>query len=47
MKRTNSLPRKLSNLQLYELLKKGNPTALEHIHLRYKRFLFWVGWQVL
>jgi RNA polymerase sigma factor (sigma-70 family) len=47
MKRTESLPRKLTNLQLYELLKKGNPTALEHIHLRYKRLLFWVGWQVL
>lgn len=47
MKRTNSLPRKLTNLQLYELLKKGNPTALEHIHLRHKRLLFWVGWQVL
>lgn len=47
MKRIDSLPRKLSNLQLYELLKKGNPTALEHIHLRYKRLLFWVGWQVI
>ncbi|KFF03880.1 RNA polymerase sigma factor [Chryseobacterium luteum] len=47
MKTTNSLFRKMSNLQLYELLKKGNPTALEHIHLRYKRLLFWVGWQVL
>lgn len=47
MKRINSLPRKLTDLQLYELLKKGNPTALEHIHLRYKRLLFWVGWQVL
>lgn len=47
MKRTDSLPRKLSNFQLYELLKKGNPIALEHIHLRYKRLLFWIGWQVL
>jgi len=47
MKRTDSLPRNLTNLQLYELLKKGNPTALEHIHLRYKRLLFWLGWQVL
>lgn len=47
MKRTDSLPRKLTDLQLYELLKKGNPTALEHIHLRYKRLLFWIGWQVL
>lgn len=47
MKRTNHLPRKLSNLQLYELLKKGNPIALEHIHLRHKRLLFWLGWQVL
>ena len=47
MKRTNSPPRKLSNLQLYELLKKGNPTALEHIHLRHKRLLFWLGLQVL
>lgn len=47
MNRKNSLPRKLTNLQLYELLKKDNPTALEHIHLRYKRLLFWLGWQVL
>lgn len=47
MKRTDSLPRKLTDHQLYELLKKGNPTALEHIHLRYKRLLFWYGWQVL
>ncbi|MBW3521844.1 RNA polymerase sigma factor [Chryseobacterium sp. NKUCC03_KSP] len=47
MKRTNSPPRKLSNLQLYELLKKGNPVSLEHLHLRYKRLLFWLGWQVL
>lgn len=47
MKRTESLPRKLTDLQLYELLKKGNPVSLEHIHLRYKRLLFWIGWQVL
>jgi len=47
MKITPSLPSKLTNLQLYELLKKGDPTALEHIHTRQKRLLFWVGWQVL
>lgn len=47
MKTTKSLPRKLTDLQLYELLKKGDPTSLQHIHLRYKRLLFWVGWQVL
>jgi RNA polymerase sigma factor, sigma-70 family len=47
MEKINSLPRKLTELQLYELLKKGNPTALQHIHLRYKRLLFWLGWQVL
>lgn len=47
MKRTNSLPRKLTDFQLYELLKKGNPTSLEHIHLRYKRLLFWIGKQML
>ncbi|WP_312421079.1 sigma-70 family RNA polymerase sigma factor [Epilithonimonas sp.] len=47
MKRTNSLPSKLTDFQLYKLLKKGNPIALEHIHLRYKRLLFWLGWQVL
>ncbi|HFK5574643.1 RNA polymerase sigma factor [Elizabethkingia anophelis] len=47
MKRTNSLPRKLTDYQLYELLKKGNPTSLEHIHLRYKRLLFWHGKQML
>lgn len=47
MKRTNSLPRKLNDYQLYELLKKGNPASLEHIHLRYKRLLFWIGKQML
>ena len=47
MKRTDSLPRMLTDFQLYELLKKGDPTSLQHIHLRYKRLLFWVGWQVL
>ena len=47
MKRTESLPQKLTDLQLYELLKKGDPSALEHIHLRYKRLLFWHGKQML
>ena len=47
MKRTNSLPRILNEHQLYELLKKGDPTSLEHIHLRYKRLLFWIGKQML
>lgn len=47
MKRTNSLPRMLSDHQLYELLKKGNPISLGHIHLRYKRLLFWLGKQML
>lgn len=47
MKRTTSLPRKLNDHQLYELLKKGNPTSLEHIHLRYKRLLYWIGKQML
>ena len=47
MKRTDSLPRMLTDFQLYELLKKGDPKSLQHIHLRYKRLLFWVGWQVL
>ncbi|MCW2462235.1 RNA polymerase sigma factor [Elizabethkingia anophelis] len=47
MKRTNSLPRKLTDHQLYELLKKGNPISLEHIHLRYKRLLFWLARQMI
>jgi len=47
MKKINSLPRKLTDLQLYELLKKGDTTALEHCHLRYRRLLFWLGRQVL
>lgn len=47
MKRTYSLPRKLTDFQLYELLKKGDPTSLEHIHLRYKRLLFWIGKKIL
>ncbi|MCT4327049.1 sigma-70 family RNA polymerase sigma factor [Elizabethkingia anophelis] len=47
MKRTNSLPRKLTDHQLYEMLKKGNPISLEHIHLRYKRLLFWLARQMI
>lgn len=47
MKTKNSLSRKLTDFQLYRLLKESNPIALNHIHLRYKRLLFWVGWQVL
>ena len=46
MKRTDSLPRILKDAQLYELLKKGDPNSLEHIHLRYKRLLFWIGKQI-
>ncbi|MCC3214565.1 UNVERIFIED_CONTAM: sigma-70 family RNA polymerase sigma factor [Ralstonia mannitolilytica] len=49
MKSTDSLPlpRMLNDNQLYELLKKGNPTSLEHIYLRYKRLLLWLGRQML
>lgn len=47
MKRTDSLPRILNDHQLFELLKKGDPTSLEHIHLLYKRLLFWLGKQIL
>lgn len=47
MKRINTSPRKLTDFQLYKLLKEGNPVALNHLHLRYKRLLFWLGWQVL
>ncbi|MCT3805396.1 sigma-70 family RNA polymerase sigma factor [Elizabethkingia anophelis] len=47
MKRTNTLPRNLTDFQLYELLKKGNPISLEHLYLRHKRLLFWLGLQVL
>ncbi|WP_137905771.1 RNA polymerase sigma factor [Chryseobacterium sp. 2VB] len=47
MKRTHSLPRMPTDHQLYELLKKGNPISLEHIYLRYKRLLFWLGRQML
>ena len=47
MKSTNSRHRKLTDFQLYELLKKGDPTSLEHIYLRYKRLLFWLGKQML
>lgn len=47
MKITNSLSRKLSDFQLFELLKKGNPISLEHLYIRHKRLLFWLGLQVL
>lgn len=47
MKKTKLLPRKLKDHELYELLKIGNPTSLEYIHLRYKRLLFWIGKQML
>lgn len=45
--KTNSLPRMPTDHQLYELLKNGNPTSLEHIHSRYKRLLFWLGKKML
>lgn len=47
MKRTNALPRKLTDLQLYELLKKGDPVSIKHIDVRYRRLLFWIGRQKL
>ncbi|KUJ51832.1 RNA polymerase sigma factor [Chryseobacterium sp. JAH] len=47
MKRNAALQRKLTDLQLYQLLKKGDPNSLKHIHLRYKRLLFWLGKQML
>ncbi|WP_304343223.1 RNA polymerase sigma factor [Chryseobacterium koreense] len=47
MERTDSSPSKLTDFQLYELLKKGNPISLEYIHVRYKRLLFWLGKQML
>lgn len=47
MKKTDALPRKLTDHQLYALLKKGNPISLEQVHVRYKRLLFWLGRQML
>lgn len=47
MKKTDALPRKLTDHQLYALLKKGNPSSLEQVHIRYKRLLFWLGRQML
>ncbi|MBU8883512.1 sigma-70 family RNA polymerase sigma factor [Kaistella sp. DKR-2] len=47
MKKTDALPRKLTDHQLYALLKKGNPSSLEQVHLRYRRLLFWLGKQML
>ncbi|WP_300672184.1 RNA polymerase sigma factor [Soonwooa sp.] len=47
MKRTNALSRKPTDLQLYELLKKGDPISIKHIDARYRRLLFWIGKQKL
>ena len=47
MKKTVSLHRKLTDHQLYALLKKGNPSSLELVHLRYKRLLLWLGRQMI
>lgn len=47
MKRTNALPRNRTDLQLYELLKKGDPISIKHIDDRYRRLLFWIARQKL
>lgn len=47
MKNPDVLPRKLTNHQLYALLKNGHPMSLEYIYYRYKRLLFWLGKQML
>ncbi len=47
MKRNDALSRKLTDFQLYQLLKKGDPNSLKYIHVRYKRLLFWIGKQML
>lgn len=47
MKNNESQPRKLTDLQAYNLLKKGNQNALNSIHTRYRRLLFWLGKQLL
>ncbi len=47
MKTTKLLPRKHSEQQLYDLLKKNDPLALKHIHSRYHRLLCWLGNQFL
>ncbi|TGN30226.1 RNA polymerase sigma factor [Empedobacter tilapiae] len=31
----------------YELLKKGDPIALDQIYVRHKRLLFWIGKQIV
>ncbi len=31
----------------YELLKKGDPKALDQIYVRHKRLLFWIGKQIV
>ncbi len=47
MKTAKLLARKLSEQQLYDLLKKGDPLALKHIHGRYHRLLCWLANQFL
>ncbi len=47
MKRADILPHNRTDLQLYELLKKGDPQSLKHIDARYRRLLLWIGKQRL
>lgn len=47
MKTLPTLPKAYKAQHVFDLLQKGNPLALQFIHMQYQKRLFWIGRRIL